>query len=296
VLTEHQRATYDEQGWVVLDGVLAPDELAPVIAALANLFPTGDDYFRDPAAYAHLRGSGAAATKMWPTRDLVLDLLPKHPVLVALAEELVGSTDLRLLRSTYWAKYAGAADYDQSLHLDYPNQSLVVPDEDEMVSFFLFLSDVTADNGPTKILPRPHGARRAPDVPRYRRDEAADVYEHEQDALGTVGSVLAYDSAVYHRGSALRAERGYRLSLTYAYGVPRPWSGHQSWPRLGENPGTEAFLVAATPRQRTLLGFPAIDDPYWTDSTIDLVQRRYPAMDMSPYRPQDAGSPGAAVS
>lgn len=44
------------------------------------------------------------------------------------------------------------------------------------------------------------------------------------------------------------------------------------------------FLVSATPRQRELVGFPAVGDPYWTEETLAGVQDRYPLMDMSPYR------------
>lgn len=298
VLTDADRERYRANGWVLLEGVFDTAELQPVLDALASRFPTGDEYHRNPDAYEHLRRSTIAGAQMWPTRDLTLDLLPVHPTLVAIAEDLIRTPDIALLRATYWAKYAGAADYEQHLHLDYPNQSLVVPDEDEMVSFFLFLSDVTAVDGPTKILPQPHGTPTAPDVPRYHRAESPDVYAREVDAPGPVGSVLAYGATVYHRGSALSASDAARLSLTYAYGVPHPWTGHQSWPRLGENPGTIAFLTAATPRQRELLGFPPVGDPYWTAEKVALVQRRYPEMDLSAYREgrPDAGSRGPAVS
>jgi hypothetical protein len=298
VLTEAERAQYRGSGWLLLERVFDADELRPVLDALAARFPSGDEYYGHPDSYEHLRRSTIAGAQMWPTRDLTLDLLPVHPRLVDIAEDLVGTADLALLRATYWAKYAGAADYDQALHLDYPNQSLVVPDDDEMVSFFLFLSDVTAADGPTKILPQPSGTPPTPDIPRYHRADSPDVYAREIDAVGPIGSVLAYGATVYHRGSALQGARAHRLSLTYAYGVPRPWTGHQSWPRLGEHPGTIAFLTAATPRQRELLGFPPVGDAYWTDEKVALVQRRYPDMDLSPYRERrpDAGSRGPAVS
>ncbi len=62
---------------------------------------------------------------------------------------LLGTTDIRLLRAGFQAKYAGAADYEQVLHFDYPNHSLVMPPDDEIIGFFLYLSDITDELGAT---------------------------------------------------------------------------------------------------------------------------------------------------
>jgi hypothetical protein len=43
------------------------------------------------------------------------------------------------------------------------------------------------------------------------------------------------------------------------------------------------MMERATPRERELVGFPPIGDPYWTDQTLTDVQGRYPSMDMTPY-------------
>ena len=49
---------------------------------------------------------------------------------------------------------------------------------------------------------------------------------------------------------------------------------------------SKPWLIASlSPHQRTLLGFPAVDSPYWTEYTLDAVAERYgPMLDMSPYR------------
>ena len=44
------------------------------------------------------------------------------------------------------------------------------------------------------------------------------------------------------------------------------------------------YLAELSVDQRTVLGFAAPGDPYWTDETLDAVGQRYPEMDMTPYR------------
>ena len=47
----------------------------------------------------------------------------------------------------------------------------------------------------------------------------------------------------------------------------------------------EYFCKELDPFQRSVLGFPPINSPYWTNQTIDLVERRYGGMmDMEPYK------------
>ena len=40
----------------------------------------------------------------------------------------------------------------------------------------------------------------------------------------------------------------------------------------------------ATPRQREVIGFPAPGHAFWNAETLEGTARRYPKMDMTPYR------------
>ena len=44
------------------------------------------------------------------------------------------------------------------------------------------------------------------------------------------------------------------------------------------------YLSGLSVEQRSVLGFAAPGDAYWTEDTIDAVGQRYPEMDMMPYR------------
>ena len=87
--------------------------------------------------------------------------------LIDLAAALLGDDDLRSYSIEFWAKYSGAADYDQPFHRDYLNHTVLVPSADappSQVEMFVYLSDVAEDLGPIALLPRRH-ARDVPALP-----------------------------------------------------------------------------------------------------------------------------------
>jgi hypothetical protein len=53
------------------------------------------------------------------------------------------------------------------------------------------------------------------------------MYAAERAATDSAGSLLAYRSTTYHRGSAISAPRRVRLTLGFGYGRPSPWTGYQ---------------------------------------------------------------------
>jgi len=145
-----------ERGYLVFEGFLGAGELAAAQEALWLHFPRPEEYFADPAAHARLATSQFAGIIGGPWRSWDLNRLAFHPDLLDLAERFLGSADLRLYEAELWAKYAGAADYDQQHHRDFGNHSLVVPKRSapatQMTSWIL-LSDVGEEDGPTKVVP-----------------------------------------------------------------------------------------------------------------------------------------------
>ena len=92
-----------------------------------------------------------------------------HPDLVDAAERYLRTTELHLYKVELWAKYAGAVDYDQPLHRDYGSHSLVVPRAEpryQQLTTFVYLSDVTEEDGPTRIVPYEDG-KDVPYTPLY---------------------------------------------------------------------------------------------------------------------------------
>ena len=289
---------FDEEGWVLIEDFLSQDELSAARETLAKFYPTVQAYEADKEKHAWLQGDPFAGEIYFPFSDAFLNNLVTHLWIVEFAEQALGFRDIRLLRAHLQAKFVGAANYDQPLHFDYPNHTLVVPGpapEDRQVGFFLYFSDVTEDLGPTCLVPKKYTRELPPGYTHFFRDEASargrhffkearELYDVETPATGPAGSLLIYDLNTLHRGSAMTVKSGVRLTLGFAYGSFRAWQGYQSWPRLAEDKEMMAFMTRATPRQRDLLGFPPVGDPYWTEETAAGVGARYPGMDLKPYR------------
>ncbi|NKB66707.1 MAG: hypothetical protein GKR89_06590 [Candidatus Latescibacteria bacterium] len=285
-------------GWVLIEGFSAPDELRVLQKAAYEHFPTLEAYEADPTAHHSLQGDQFAGMIMFPFAQTPLTDFSLSSAVVALVEQIYGSADLRLLRAAIQAKYAGAADYDQPLHFDYPNHTLVVPGGDRAyapLGFFLYLEDITEELGPTHLVAREHAPSTdqvethffpdlEPTLDQAILGWAPELYDREVAAVGPAGSLLVYWTDTLHRGTAMTAAAGLRLTLSWAYGRAWSWQGFQCWPRLGEDQHLKALVARATPQQRTLLGFPTVDDPYWTAENLAAVGARYPGMDLAPYR------------
>lgn len=273
-----------DRGFTILEGFLAPDELAAAQAALWLHFPTPDQYFAEPAAHTKYTASQFAGVEEFPYRSWDLNRLAFHPDLVDAAERFLDTSELHLYKVELWAKYAGAVSYEQPLHRDYGSHSLVVPRADhayQQLTTFIYLSDVGADDGPTRIVPDDAG-KDVPYTPLYLEFGAlADV---EVAATAPAGSLLAYRTDVLHRGSDFAAPGRARFSILADYqrrGMT--WAGKMAWPK--QAPQRWAKLIpTCSVRERDLFGFPRPGDPYWNEQTLRDVAARYPGIDMAPYR------------
>jgi hypothetical protein len=154
-------ATLDEvreRGYSLVEGFLSPDALKAAQDALWLHFPTPEEYFADPQQYAHFAASQFAGVEEFPYKSWDLNWLAVHPDLVEAAERYLGTAELHLYKVELWAKYAGAINYNQPLHRDYGSHSLVTPRPEQryqQITTFIYLSDVTEDDGPTRIVSCP---------------------------------------------------------------------------------------------------------------------------------------------
>jgi len=278
-------------GWFVAPGVVPHDDLGAAQRDLATLFPTAEEFAddRDPERNRPLRTRSDAVLPRFPFSSGALNRLVVHDEVIGLAEQLLETSDLRVYQGMVSAKYSdGAPDYDQLLHADYANHTLVVPRPDagyQQVEMFVYLSDVTAETAATRMVSR----RLTADIPVERTylsiDDYAPLYAAEVPASGPAGSVLVYRPDTYHRGTVVQRPRSARFLLHVAFKRPgTDWLGYQSWPAAAEGLDWYRFVQHATVRQLSALGFPAPGDPYWTEATLAGVGARYPQLDMTPWR------------
>jgi hypothetical protein len=293
---------FEEHGWVLVPDLVPAAAIAAAQPQLFRLYPTPEEVAsgvrtertapfltaRDGGGGRRFRGEQFLGLREAPTGDPALDGLALHPFVLDLVEALLGTADIRLYQAETFAKYTGTADYEQPLHVDETNHTLVPPSRDlrfRQVQLFLFLSDVTDKHGPTHVVSRqitnpiPRGELVFHEAGRVRLDE------HEVAAVGNAGSVLAYAADTVHRGAAMTQPGGGRFFFNLAFqpaGVD--WVGAKPWPRKGMDPAMRGWIEALEPRQLTALGFPPPGHDYWNDETLAATADRYPGLDLARWR------------
>jgi hypothetical protein len=277
-LGSDDRARFLHDGFVVVPGVLPPAESNAAQQSTRGRWPDA----------ASIAGSPSAGIEEFPFSDPELSLLTVHAAVLDVAETLLGTAGVRLYHAEAWAKHTGAATYEQQLHRDYVNHTLVVPSPDPrygQVLFFLYLTDVSDTTGAPRFVPTVHAADE-PWLPQaVDRGERRALYAAEVSAPDGPGTLVAYRPDTFHRAVELTAPGARRQVILMSFRTAATEWGHRyGWADRGHWPGMPAFVERASPRQRTVVGFPPPGHPYWTPATIAGVAARYPGMDLSPYR------------
>jgi hypothetical protein len=220
----------------------------------------------------------------WPGSG-ALNRLAVHPGNVDFMERALETTDLRLYQLMTWAKYAGDADYEQDHHTDLNHSWLPPISEDPWrhVEGFLFLSDIDEGNGPTHVVNRTDAQGLSLDG-RYPRDKAPELYAKERKATGVRGSYLAYRTDVFHRGVNLTRPGSSRFLMNISFRrSEQDWIGYHAL-QSRQGPDAQRFIEGSSVRELELIGFPPPGHPVWTEELVERTNRRYPALDMSPWR------------
>ena len=293
---------WQTHGFVILPGFVPAAELRPALDELPAMYPTAAGFHdRSDERRDRFTSDEWAGIDSFPFRSAELSLLAVSDRLTDLAQTLLAGVDLRISSAEAWAKYTGAADYDQPLHRDYLSHTLMVPADDprfRQLEMFVYLVEVPEELGPPSMLSltRTTGLLAKPNW--YPREDGADceegwvatagspdLYDGEVRAAGPAGTVVAWAPGTFHRGTALTLPRGARYTIHLAY---RPacaeWGQRMPWASRSHESGWYRFVHRATPRQLALFGFPPPGHPYWTEATIAGTGQRYPGLNMTPWQ------------
>jgi hypothetical protein len=301
--------TWQEDGWVLVDGLVGTDEIDVAASDLAESFPTAEQYHADPTGESERWLGRPPASRdgfVWPATGPgfrpeqhrwqalfpfpgsgALNLLCVHPAIVDFMERALETTDLRLYQAQMSAKYAGTTNYEQPMHTD-RNHSWLPPRAGPPwwhIEAFLYLSDVHEGNAPTHLVRVADATGHTPTEPLVMPKQDPEIYAAERAATGVRGSLLAYRSDVFHRGVDLVEPRTARFLLNASYRVASvDWVGYHSIQSRAVSPDWDAFVNRATPRQLELLGFPPPGHPVWDTEMIEATSRRYPNLDLAPWQ------------
>jgi ectoine hydroxylase-related dioxygenase (phytanoyl-CoA dioxygenase family) len=283
-------AHFDEHGWVLVPSLVPGADIDAAQDGLFRVYPRPEAFAapeRADEGGRRFRAEQFTGLKPAPTGDAALDLLAVHHRILDLVDALLGAGAL-LYQAETFAKYTGAAEYEQPLHVDETNHTLLPPRADgryRQVQLFLYLSDVTVERGATRVVSKTLTSSLPRDDLWFHRSGAVRLDEHEVAAVGPAGSVLAYSADTVHRGSSMTEPGAGRFFFNLAYRQRgADWIGALPWPRRGIEPAVVDWIQAMDARQLIAIGFPPPGHDYWDDETLAATQARYPRLDLSPWR------------
>ncbi|MBO0713535.1 MAG: phytanoyl-CoA dioxygenase family protein [Acidimicrobiales bacterium] len=304
-ITDLQIAEFMRKGYVVVHGVLAPEELEAMQAEADLYYPPYDEWASKGDNEISVPGGRTFDPRVRaPFFGSTLMRNAYHPALVAAAARILGRRpdEVLLHQSNLSVKYSSdqkacVTNHEQPLHSDIVTHDLAYPSPDPrywQIEFIIYLDDVPGDEfGPTKAVSweLTRDIPLAPDQNLPMPEPGGrfnHLYEQEEAAIVPAGSILIYSMRTFHRGTRIRVPRTRRRVHFVTFGPGRgdaAWIGYEGqtlWQGIN-HPAFKELLTSGSPQQRAVLGFPKLDSPYWNDETIDGVKRRFPEMDMGPY-------------
>ena len=321
LLSSDQRRRFLEDGFIVVDDLWPSEMVEQAVAETIELFPEQKVIARSLSDERYNPFSSMPwIHRQEESADLAINHMSVHHRAIRAASELLGvdAAELRLYQDHLIAKFGrpvgeedGAQPMsiagDQDIHVDYGNNTLLVPPREsgpEVVACLCYYSDVEEAGGAT------HFAKaKSEELTRYRPEtfnppnfvfgttngsastsggprspeSTEERYQKERPIHYKKGTCVLYRLDAWHRGTPAALNR---VRYTHHRGWRKRHADWVSWqglaPRMALLPNR--YLERLNVEQRTVLGFALPGDPYWTQETVDSVGRRYPGMDMKPYR------------
>jgi ectoine hydroxylase-related dioxygenase (phytanoyl-CoA dioxygenase family) len=192
-LTPQEKETLDQDGYILLRGVLTPAQVDALRARQAQLL---EEEGREAGKEVHQEAGTDRLSDLINKGDVFHIVLTQPRVLAAIAYVLSGDLKLSSLNSRNALPGQGL----QALHADWG--SPVAPGEYQVCNSLWLLDDFQPDNGATRVVPGSHRSGRLP------KDEMADPSQpHPREVLlqAQAGDVVVVNSHTWHGGTQNRS-------------------------------------------------------------------------------------------
>lgn len=235
---------FHREGFLVLRGVLSPDEVATVLAGVQRAFGGPPD------------GYGETIRVRMFERGPEFEALIDHPNIIPLIEAILGP-DCHLiaqnaLRTGPNQSVASVFHCDETVRFPIPEGVELdprIPMPVFVVNLNIYLVDVDEELGPTELVPGSHRAGRNP-VPDINGNVE---YKGRKPvmATGKAGDVVLWHDQTWHRGTPNRSQDRIRWVQQGAYG--KRFIAQRFYPFINYRM-PEDILERANPRRKRLLG------------------------------------------
>jgi ectoine hydroxylase-related dioxygenase (phytanoyl-CoA dioxygenase family) len=204
LLLPAEQSQLDEQGFVVLEGILAADQLEAIRARMAELHQQEGDR----AGLEVHQEAGTDRLADLVNKDRVFEVCFTHPrVLAAVAHVLQGDLKLSSLNS----RAALPGQGHQGLHSDGNVRDPERAYYDSCQTTWL-LDDLTEENGPTRVVPGTHRSDKRPE--EVLADRSAP-HPEEVRWLAPAGTVIVSNAHLWHSGTTNRSAAPRRVLHAY---------------------------------------------------------------------------------
>ncbi len=237
-MTDAARRQLDEQGYLILPGLIPPAMLEALRRRVDELFAEEGDR----AGWEFKTEPGARRLANLVDKGEIFERVILMPEVLEAMECVLGP---RFKLSSLNVRSADPhTDEPQPLHAD----SGAIRDElgDWVCNSVWMLDDFTPENGATRMVPGSHRWRRLPPPGMY------GPHPDEQLVTGAAGTVVIMNAHMWHGGTANRTDRPRRAMHVYYTRWDKP---QQQWQKKWLSQATQQRL---SPDARRIL---ALDDP-----------------------------------
>lgn len=242
MLSTQQLADLDRDGFLVLPGLLGPEQVEALINRIEELF----DLEGENAGAEFKKESGARRLANCVDKGEVFEQAIQIPEILAAKAHILGP--LFKLSSLNVRSTNPMSESDQPLHVD---MNAIADEQGYWVANTIFmLDDFTAENGATRIVPGSHkwGQR-----PQEQMEDPFAVHPRQVLVTGKAGTLVICNAHAWHGGTANRTAGHRRAMHAFFCRSDKP---QQQFQKRLLRPETQARL---SPQLRKLL---ALDDPH----------------------------------
>jgi ectoine hydroxylase-related dioxygenase (phytanoyl-CoA dioxygenase family) len=187
-LTADEQTRLDEDGFLPLPDLLSDGQLQVIRCRLAALSAAEGE--RAGTEVHQEAGTDRLADLV--NKDPVFDVCFTSPRVLAAMAHVLGDFTLSSLNS----RAALPGQGHQRLHADWGQP--VKPGEYRVCNSIWLIDDFTEDNGATRVVP---GSHRSGQTPREAMADPTDAHPDEIRVLGRAGTVVIFNSHLWHGGT-----------------------------------------------------------------------------------------------
>lgn len=211
LLTQAEKDFLDQNGYLVLENILTPEQVQAINEKLAELMAlegemAGSELF-ESKYIRHPKEQGADRLADLVNKDPIFDIFYTHPRVLAGIAHVLG-TDIKLSSLNYRAAKPGAGL--QKLHADWHEP--VDPGDFKVCNSIWLLDDFSPANGATRIVP---GTHLDGQLPQDLLEDPEAPHPDEIILIAPAGAVAIFNSHAWHGGTTNHTDRDRRSIHSY---------------------------------------------------------------------------------